>query len=75
MKHSNKLIFYAKVRQINDVFISIRIFLTFETNVFYINNVLIDKLNFKFVKSINLTNVHLAKKSYMLNNKQTCCKF
>ena len=75
MKHSNKFILYAKVRQINDFFIWIRIFLNFEASVSYIDNVLIDKLNFKFVKSIDSINVQLANESHVSNDRQICRKF
>ena len=75
MKHSIKLILYAKIKLINNFFISIRIFLNSETNVFYIDNVLIDKLNFKFVKSIDSINVQLTNEFHMSSDKQICCNF
>ena len=60
---------------INDFFIWIRIFLNFEVNVSYIDNVLIDELNFNFVKSIDSINVQLANKFYMSSDRQICCNF
>ena len=70
---SSKFILYAKDKLIKDFFIRIRFFLNFETNVSYIDNVLIDKLNYNFVESIDLINVQLADKFHMSNDKQICC--
>ena len=50
-------------------------FLNPETNVFYIDNALIDKFNFKFVKSMNSTNVRLINEFHMSSDKQLYCNF
>ena len=75
MKHLNKLILYAKIKLMNDFFIEIRIFLSFKANVSYIDNVLIDKLNFKIIKSIDSIKVQLTNKFHMSNDRQICCNF
>ena len=44
-------------------------------NIFYIKNALIDKLNVKFVKSIDSIDVQLTNEFHMSSEKQICCNF